>query len=148
MSGSVNFKVKFSKRYQKVMGAKYLEYGDEALKRTIVEAESICVREAPVKEGTLRRGIGTAHPNMGTVQLTGPKHWVYVQYGTPPHVIKPKRYTLLHWEDKDGEHFAREVHHPGTKANPFVTRTLKKIQSKNLIEQNLYDVLKKEGIIE
>lgn len=116
---SMSIKIEFGKHFDKVVNARIDEIADKALQRTIVEADSICQREAPVDTGTLRRSIGTAHPNMGTVCLTcGVKYWVYNQYGTSK-----------------------------MKANPFVTRTAKQIISNNLIQQNLYDILVLEGII-
>ena len=47
----------------------------------------------------------------------------YVEYGTRPHVIRPKYGTVLSWIDKTtGERvYAREVHHPGTAPRPFWT---------------------------
>lgn len=115
----MSIKIEFGKHFEKVVNARIDEIADQALQRTIVEADSICQREAPVDTGTLRRSIGTAHPNMGTVCLTcGVKYWVYNQYGTSK-----------------------------MKANPFVTRTAKQIISNNLIQQNLYDILVLEGII-
>lgn len=145
----IEVKVDFGSRFEKLVKGNVAEYADKALTRTIVEAESICIREAPIDQGTLRRSIGTSHPNMGTVCLTcGVKYWYWQQYGSGSHVITPKHAKLLHWKDKDGEHYARKVHHPGNKANPFVTRTAKKIKSQQLFERNLYDVLKMEGIIQ
>lgn len=116
---SVNVNVDFSDRYKRIMGAHYDKIIDEVLTRTIVEADSICQREAPVDTGTLRRSIGTSHPSMGTVCLTaGVKYWVYNQYGTSK-----------------------------MKANPFVTRTVKKVQSKKLFETNLHEILLMKGIL-
>lgn len=146
MSG-FTFTCEFGDNFNKVFNSKYDTLLDKSLNKSIVEAETICIRESPVKTGTLRRSIGHSHPNFLTVELTGAKHWKYVQFGTSPHVITPRNSTLLHWKDKTGEYFAKKVNHPGTKANPFVTRTLKKIQSTNLLEQNFIDVLKSEGIL-
>lgn len=116
---SMTIKVDFSDHFKKVVGAKIDEIADKALVRTIVEADGICQREAPVDTGTLRRSIGTSHPNMGTVCLTcGVHYWYYNQYGTSK-----------------------------MKANPFVTRTAKGIMGKNLIQQNLLDVLVAQGIM-
>ena len=147
----INIDVKFSPRFEKITKGNVMEYADKALVRTIVEGETICIKEAPIDKGTLRRSIGTSHPNMGTFCLTcGVKYWYHNQYGTSPHVITPRNPKgLLAWKGKDGEkHFAKKVNHPGTKANPFVTRTAQQIKSKQLIQRNLYDVLKSEGIIQ
>lgn len=149
MSMSINVNVDFSDKYKKIVGAEYDKIVDEVLTRTIVEADSICQREAPVDTGTLRRSIGTLHPNMGTVCLTaGVKYWVNVQYGTSAHTITPKSKSFLAWQGKDKKwHYARKVNHPGTKANPFVTRTVKKVKGKRLFETNLHEILAMKGII-
>lgn len=116
---SMTIKVDYSEHFHKVVGAKIDEIVDEALKRVIVESDSICQREAPVRTGTLRRSIGPDHPKKGTVCLTcGVEYWYYNQYGTSK-----------------------------MKANPFVTRTAKQIIGDNLIETNINDMLVKEGII-
>ena len=142
---SMTIKVEFSEHFNKVVGADIEKIADKALQRTIVEAEGLCQREVPVKTSTLKRSIGTSHPNIGTVCLTsGVKYWRYVQYGTAPHVITG---DPLAWEDDDGVHFARRVNHPGTKANPFVTRTAKRIIGNKLIQTNINDMLVLEGII-
>ncbi len=115
----MTIKIEYSEHFRKVVGAKIDKIADEALKRVIVEADSICQREAPVKTGTLRRSIGTDHPSMGTVCLTcGVKYWYYNQYGTSK-----------------------------MDANPFVTRTAKQITGDNLVQKNINDMLVKEGII-
>lgn len=47
----------------------------------------------------------------------------YVEYGTRPHVIEPRKPGgVLHWHDpRTGEDvFARRVHHPGTKGQHMV----------------------------
>lgn len=142
---SMTIKVEFSEHFKKVAGADIEKIADKALQRTIVEGESICQREAPYRYGGLRRSIGTSHPGIAHVCLTsGVKYWRVLQYGSPPHVITG---DPLAWEDEDGVHFARKVNHPGTKANPFVTRTAKRIVGDNLIQMNINDVLVQEGII-
>lgn len=146
----IELKVEFGPRFEKIAKGNVMRHIDKALTKSIVEAETICIREAPIKTGTLRRSIGTSHPNIGTVCLKcGVKYWKYVQYGTSPHVITPKNSKgLLAWKGDDNEkHVARKVNHPGSKANPFVTRTAKKIKSRQVIEHNLIDVLKSEGLI-
>lgn len=143
----VEIKIDFGSQFEKIANGNWNNLIDLALQKSIAEAESICIREAPVKTGTLRRSIGTGHPSKGTVYLNGVKYWRHVQYGTGPHEITPKSAKLLHWKDDKGEHFAKKVYHPGTKANPFVTRAAKKIQNDQVIQRNMYDVLKMNGII-
>lgn len=54
--------------------------------------------------------------------------------GTKPHDIKPRRTlmgrikgtnkSVLRWADGSNFHFARRVHHPGTKPDPFIYNAL------------------------
>jgi hypothetical protein len=59
-----------------------------------------------------------------------PVHF-YLEYGTRPHIIEPKGKASggadwLHWKGPSGgfiigeDHFAKRVHHPGTKAKNLV----------------------------
>lgn len=114
----LKIEVEFSPKFDKITSGEWNQVIDDALKRTVVEAESICQKEAPVRTGTLRRSIGVSHQSKGVVCLTGVGYWGYVQYGT-----------------------SRQV------ANPFVTRTLNEVKSKRLVDINLRDVLRSEGFI-
>jgi hypothetical protein len=40
-------------------------------------------------------------------------HAIFVNFGTKPHVIKPKTKNALRWSAGGRFHFARIVHHPG-----------------------------------
>jgi len=47
---------------------------------------------------------------------------VILDGGSKPHEITPRRGRWLAWENPDAQgdwHFARKVHHPGTKPDPF-----------------------------
>lgn len=45
----------------------------------------------------------------------------FVEKRTRPHVIVVRSKRFLHWEEPQGDHhFAKVVHHPGTKAQPFM----------------------------
>lgn len=45
-------------------------------------------------------------------------------FGAPPHVIRPRRRKALRYIQNGRVVFARRVHHPGNKPNPFLTRAL------------------------
>lgn len=60
--------------------------------------------------GTLRIGFGDDD--------SGVDYAKYVEAGTGPHVIRAKPGHTLSW---GGDHFATEVHHPGTKPTHFLT---------------------------
>lgn len=60
----------------------------------------------------------------GTVYLAS-KVAVYMHEGTRPHIIRPRIKKALRWMvGKDNEAFAKVVHHPGTKADPFLDNAL------------------------
>lgn len=114
----LEIEVEFSPKFDKITSGEWAQVIDDSLKRTVVEAESICQKEAPVRTGTLRRSIGVSHPSKWVVCLTGVNYWGYVQYGT-----------------------SRQV------ANPFVSRTINEVKSKRLFDVNLRDVMISEGFI-
>lgn len=47
----------------------------------------------------------------------------YVEFDTKPHIIKPKDKKALFW--KGATHPIKAVHHPGTKAQPFLRPLIK-----------------------
>lgn len=48
----------------------------------------------------------------------------YVHDGTRPHVIRPRRRQALRFVVGGRVVYAKVVHHPGTRARPFLTRAL------------------------
>lgn len=57
-----------------------------------------------------------------------PKYAIYVHNGTIPHIIVPKRHEYLKftWKKTGMRVFSKMVKHPGTVANDFMLRALKK----------------------
>lgn len=45
---------------------------------------------------------------------------LFIEKGTRPHIIRPKENKVLRFFTGGGPVFAREVKHPGTKADPFL----------------------------
>lgn len=80
-------------------------------------------REAPVQTGRLRRSISYQAGGQGRyVVAPAVPYAVAVHEGTRPHEIRPKNKRALFW--KGAAHPLRVVHHPGTRANAFMTRAL------------------------
>ena len=50
---------------------------------------------------------------------------VYVEFGTPPHIIRPKNGKALHWKSGGKNVFAKSVQHPGTRPQPFIRTTMR-----------------------
>lgn len=104
------------------------------LLRTIqLDATANAKRAVPVKTGNLRRTIrpGGLTETFTIVKATA-GYAAYVELGTRPHVIRPKNGKVLAWPAKGSARlsgstkrggsriFARVVHHPGTKPQPFL----------------------------
>lgn len=54
-------------------------------------------------------------------------YWVHVEYGTAPHVIRPRNKRALYWPGAD--HPVAFVNHPGTPAFPFLRPALLKARA-------------------
>lgn len=54
---------------------------------------------------------------------------IFLAKGTRPHIIVPRRKKALRWADNSRFIFAKKVHHPGTKGDPFLEKALEKEQS-------------------
>jgi hypothetical protein len=44
----------------------------------------------------------------------------FLEYGTRPHVIRPRRAKALRWVGESGPIFATKVNHPGTRPEPWL----------------------------
>jgi len=78
----------------------------------------------PVKTGKLRRSlrieVQTDRVIIGPNPVIAP-YAGYVEYGTKPHLIRPKSPTgVLRFQIGPTTVYTKLVHHPGTKPNPFV----------------------------
>ena len=93
------------------------------------------VENTPIGKSRTKGGLhGSWHDKVSGFQgmIYTDKHYaIYVHEGTRPHIIRPKNGRALMWPG--APHPYRMVHHPGTKANPFVTRTLD--QQRKAIEE-------------
>lgn len=100
-----------------------------------IEAVAEAKRLVPRKTGFLGRSIkrgALVPPVYAIVQATAP-YAGYVELGTKPHIIQPRNAKVLAWPASQGGRrlsgsarsgaamrFARHVHHPGTKPQPFL----------------------------
>lgn len=76
--------------------------------------------------GNLRQSIRyTRYGATGFVVWVNAQYGVYVDQGTKPHLILPRRKPFLAFQ-KDGRWiFTKRVNHPGTRAQPFFTNAVK-----------------------
>lgn len=89
--------------------------------------EEIMRDKAPVRTGQLRDSIVSEVQYAGVdseayIFPTAP-YTRYVVQGTGPHEIYPINARALSFQWIGGLRFYRHVHHPGTRANPFMEET-------------------------
>ncbi|MCX4994261.1 HK97-gp10 family putative phage morphogenesis protein [Streptomyces longwoodensis] len=93
-----------------------------AVDRTRMDVQNEARRRAPVDTGRLRSSIVSRAEgggrSLGYVVGTNVSYAAAVEYGTAPHVIKPKYKRALYWPG--AAHPVAQVNHPGTKAQPFL----------------------------
>jgi HK97 gp10 family phage protein len=100
-----------------------------ALKQKLIErvtdvAFAAAVWGAPVKTGylasTVYKDVGFGEAKVGAAA----SYAEAVEKGTKPHEIRPANGKLLEFKIADKMIFTPIVHHPGTKANPFLERAV------------------------
>jgi HK97 gp10 family phage protein len=93
-----------------------------AVERTRIDVQNEARRRAPVDTGRLRSSIVSraegSGRTVGYVVGTNVNYAAAVEYGTAPHVIKPKYKQALYWPG--AAHPVAQVNHPGTRAQPFL----------------------------
>lgn len=103
--------------------------------RVAREVEARAKQLAPVDTGRLRSSI-SARPRVTfrgpTVRVAADVNYAtFVENGTKPHVIRPRRAKVLKFKVGGRTVYARIVHHPGTKAQPFLSRAVREVGIRN-----------------
>jgi hypothetical protein len=88
------------------------------------------VKEFTPGKGTIREQWQVTPKRNYTWEITnqaaqtqeGKKIIEVLEYGSRPHIIRPKYKQVLHFYIGNDEIFAKEVHHPGTKAYMMLRR--------------------------
>ena len=82
---------------------------------------------APVRTGRLRDSIRVVR--MGQVRFVGPTvpYAPYVEFGTRPHIIRPRRARALRFEVEGRTVFAMYARHPGFRGRFFVRRSIEAV---------------------
>jgi HK97 gp10 family phage protein len=106
-----------------------VEVAQRFIERLAKKTEAIMFFEAPWKTGKLAQSIvkqvDNLEANVGPLVL----YAGFVETGTSPHEIRPIRARVLAFKSAEGKMvFSSLVHYPGTKANPFMHRTLEQVK--------------------
>lgn len=85
-----------------------------------------------VRTGNLRSSIHSDTVIRGTTLvgqvIADAEYALAVHEGQRAHDIEPNRSRVLAWQAPEGMRFATRVHHPGTRARPFLTDALQVIK--------------------
>lgn len=113
----------FKKRIRQAIKASTIEVQDEAQTN----------HRFISRTGQLERSIDVKfNENSGIVYIDSQSapHGPFVHQGTGAHTIFPKNKKALRWAPQGGGafHFAKVVHHPGTKSDPFLYNALRNKQ--------------------
>jgi phage gpG-like protein len=127
--------------------------GRDLLREIQINAVAQAKHLVPRRTGNLGRSIspGSLSDTHAIVQATA-GYAAYVELGTKPHVIRPKRRKVLAWAASPGGarlsgrartgaamRFAKKVNHPGTKAQPYLLPgarfALEKLGIRRIIEK-------------
>lgn len=117
------------------MRATVQRFADKDARRVAAEVEARAKRLAPVDTGRLRQSIYTRRK----LTIRGPGYEVrtdvayapYVEGGTRPHVIRARNAKALRFRVGNRVVYANAVHHPGTKAQPFLSRAVREVAIAN-----------------
>ena len=112
---------------------------DKRLKESAILLQWASKKETPVDNWILRKSIKYAVHNNYAVVYSNLFYAPFVHEWTRPHLIRPVKKKSLFRIDENWGHFAKLVHHPGSKENPFFTRAVD--QNKNRILQMFYNII-------
>jgi hypothetical protein len=112
--------------------ASYPSIATPIIQRAIVAAQAILAKfttgaTVPIRTGYLVQNWAFEVGNLQARWYPKAQYAPYVEFGTAPHIIKPINARVLA-NAKTGEIFGTLVHHPGTKANPFMERIVASAQ--------------------
>ena len=82
------------------------------------------IRTCPVDKGSLRQSIKYVVQD-SVIRIKMLYYGLIIEFGSPPHIIRPRTKDALHWKVGNKDIFAKVVHHPGTRPNPFIRTALR-----------------------
>lgn len=99
--------------------------GERMLRRKAERVRDLAKQYA-AGHGSIPEGVIVGPYRDGAIEVisTNP-NTLFVHNGTPPHIIRPRRASVLRFQVGGRTVFARVVNHPGYRGDPFLTRALR-----------------------
>lgn len=102
----------------------------KGMTRIAIEGRNQAVTVVPVDTGRLKGSIAYEVTRAGKDVIarvgTNVEYAKPVEFGTAPHIIRPKNKRALYWPG--AEHPVALVNHPGTKGKPYLRPALEKMR--------------------
>lgn len=98
------------------------------------DLEQELAKVCPVDTGDLRQSIRVARSGHAFV-IYMLDYALHLEFGTAPHIIRPRDAKALHWKMGGKHFFAKMVRHPGTRPQPFIRTTIR-TKLPEIIERN------------
>ena len=95
--------------------------------KVIDEGKSFTPRTGHLQQ-SIRADLSKVHEGKAEI-VADASYAPFVEFGTKPHVIKPKRRQSLRWATDSGYAFAKLVKHPGSKPYPFFRKAIEEYLS-------------------
>lgn len=114
---------------------------DDLRVKTGLKIEETAKQNAPVDTGNYRSEINYDGANTVTAQAN---YSADIEYGTGAHEITPQTAQALHFKQNGKDVFYKKVNHPGTKPNPVMRNSAKKVQGG--IKQIWQEVKRENGL--
>ncbi len=111
---------------------------EEAMPYIANRIQSELMINCPVNTGRLRNSI-KVKAIKGGILIWMASYGQEVEFGSSPHIIKPVNKKALKFKSEKDTVFAKVVHHPGTRPNPFIRNTLQ-IKLKQIVTEELQKV--------
>ena len=121
------------------------------VRRSTYRASADAKRNAPSKFGHLRRSITEKISRLTGEIAVNVDYAGAVEFGSRPHVIRPKRKKALAFKpgagfrfwDESGRVVVKSVKHPGTRAQPFLTPAIEREAGK--FQQGAKNIIENQG---
>lgn len=115
-----------------------------AIKKSVLKVQSEAIHRAPVNKqsggGNLRQSIRSSVVRLVGQVVAYADYALFVHEGTKPHEIRAINKKALA-NRRTGQFFGKLVHHPGTRAQPFLKEAVK--AAENSILQYFSDALER-----
>lgn len=115
------FTVKLDTRGLESIAKNLAPRAERLLDKAATNIERGAKRRAPVDTGALRNSIGWKRAGRFTrIIADGVEYGIDVEFGTGPHIIRPKSKRALAFNIGGKRIVRRYVFHPGTRPHPFL----------------------------